>query len=41
MSIYITSFDKTTCMYFVIKDDKCFHRYMKNLGKISNIIKKN
>ena len=32
-SIYRRYFDKTKCMYFVIKDEKCFDKYIK-FGKI-------
>ena len=40
MSIYKRYFDKTKCMYFVIKDEKIFYKYIKIWKKVSNIIKK-
>ena len=40
MIIYKRYFDKTKCMYFVIKVDKFFDKYMRNWEKVSNIIKK-
>ena len=40
MSIYKRYFDKTKCMYFVIKVDNFFDKYMRNWEKVSNIIKK-
>ena len=40
MSIYKRNFDKTKCMYFLIKDEKCFDKYIEIWEKISNIIKK-
>ena len=40
MSMYKRYFDKTNCMYFMIEDEKLFDKYMKNLEKVSNIIKK-
>ena len=39
MSIYQRYFDKTTCMYFMIKDEKVFDKCMKIWGKVSHIIK--
>ena len=39
MSISKSDFDKTKCMYFMIKDEKMFHKYMKIWEKVSNIIK--
>ena len=39
MSIYQRYFDKTKCMYFMIKDEKFFNKYMKVWEKVSNIIK--
>ena len=39
MSIYKRYFDKTKCMYFMIKDEKFFDKYMKIWEKVSNIIK--
>ena len=32
MSIYKRYFDKTNCIYFMIKDEKCFDKYM-TIGK--------
>ena len=32
-------FDKTKCMYFVIKDEKNFDKYMEIWENISNIMK--
>ena len=40
MSIYKRYFDKTKCMYFMIKDGNIFDKYMKIWEKVSNIIKK-
>ena len=40
MSIYKRNFDKTKCMYFLIKDEKCFDKYIEIWEKVSNIIKK-
>ena len=40
MSIYKKYFDKTKCMYFMIKDEKIFDKYMKILEKVSKIRKK-
>ena len=31
-------FDKTKCMYFVIKDETFFNKYMKGWEEVSNII---
>ena len=39
MSIYKRYSDKTKCMYFMIKDEKNFYKYMTILEKVSNIIK--
>ena len=41
MSIYKRYFDKTKCIYFVIKDEFFFGKYMKIWEKVSNIIKNN
>ena len=41
MSIYKRDFDKTKCMYFLIKDEKIFDKYYEIREKVSNIIKKN
>ena len=32
--------DKTKCMYFMIKDEKVFDKYMTIWEKVSNVIKK-
>ena len=40
MSIFEIHFDKTKCMYFIIKDDFFFYKYMKIWGRVSNIIEK-
>ena len=40
MSIYKRYSDKTKCMYFMIKDDKSFDKYMTIWEKVRNIIKK-
>ena len=39
MSIYERYFDKTKSMYFTIKDEKLFDKYMKITEKGSNMIK--
>ena len=39
MSIYKRYFDKTKCMYFMMKDKKKFDKYMAVWKKVSNIIK--
>ena len=39
MSIYKRCFDKSKCMYFMIKDEKDFDKYIKISEKVSNIIK--
>ena len=38
MSIYERYFDKTKYMYFTIKDEKLFDKYMKITEKVSNMI---
>ena len=38
-SIYKRYFDKTKCMYFMIKGENFFDQYMKIWEKASNIIK--
>ena len=38
MGIYGRDFDKTKCVYFMIKDEKYFDKYNEILEKISNII---
>ena len=40
MSIYKRYSDKTTCMYFMIKNENFFDKYMTIWEKISNIIQK-
>ena len=40
MSIYKRYSDKTKCMYFMIKGEKNFDKYVTILEKVSNIIKK-
>ena len=40
MSVYKKDFDKTKCMYFVIKDESFFDKYNEIWEKVSNIIKK-
>ena len=40
MSIYRRDFNKTKCMYFLIKEEKAFNKYNEILGKVSNMIKK-
>ena len=39
MSIYRRDFDKTKCMYFLIKDEIFFDKYYEIWEKVSNIIK--
>ena len=39
MSMYKRYFDKTKCIYFVIKVEKMFNKYMKIWEKVSNITK--
>ena len=41
MSIYKRDSDKTKCMHFMIKDKKCFDKYMTIWKKFTNIIKQN
>ena len=40
MSIYRRDFDKTKCMYFLIKDEIFFDKYYEIWEKVSNIIKR-
>ena len=40
MSAYRIDFDETECMYFMIKEEKVFHKYMEIWEKVNNIIKK-
>ena len=40
LSAYRTNFDKTKCMYFLIKDEKLLEKYNEICKKVSNIIKK-
>ena len=39
MSVSKRYSDKTKCMYFMIKDEIFFDKYMKICEKVSNIIK--
>ena len=39
MSIHRKDFDKTKCMYFLIKDDFFFGKYNEIWEKVSNITK--
>ena len=39
MSIYKRYFNKTECIYFMIKNEKTFDKFMNIWEKISNIIK--
>ena len=41
MSIYQGYSDKTKCMYFMIKDENFFDKYMTIWEKVSNITKTN
>ena len=38
MSIYKRYPDKTKCMYFMIKDETNFDKYITNWEKVSNMI---
>ena len=40
MNIYKRYSDTTKCMYFMIKDEKKFDKFITILEKVSNIIKK-
>ena len=40
MSIYKRCSDKTKCIYFIIRDENIFDRYMKIWENVTNIIKK-
>ena len=40
MSIYKRYSDKTKCMYFKRKDEKCFDKYLTILEEVNNIIKR-
>ena len=40
MSIYNRYFDKTKCIYFMIKYENFFDKYIKICERVSNIIKK-
>ena len=40
MSIYKRYSEKTKCVYFMIKDEENFDKYMTIWEKVSNIIKK-
>ena len=39
MSAYRRNFDKTKCMYFLLKDEKLLEKYNEVWKKVSNIIK--
>ena len=41
VSAYKIDFDETEFMFFMIKEEKFFDKYMEIWGKVSNIIKKN
>ena len=41
VSAYKIDFDETEFMYFMIKEEKVFDKYMEIWEKVSNIIKKN
>ena len=40
MSVYKIYSDKTKCMYFIIKNENFFKKYIKIWEKVSYIIKK-
>ena len=40
MSAYVTDFDETECIYFMIKQEKLSDRYMEIWEKVSSITKK-
>ena len=40
LNAYRMHLDETECMYFMIKEEKVFDKYMEIWGKVSNIIKK-
>ena len=40
LSVYKRDFDKTKCIYFLIKDEHFFNKYNEIWDKVSNIIKK-
>ena len=40
VSVYRTDIDETECMYFMIKEENCFYKYMEIWKKVNNIIKK-
>ena len=40
MSMFKRCSDKTKCMYFLIKDEKMFDKYMTISKKVNNIIKR-
>ena len=41
MSIHKIFFDKTKCMYSLIKEETFFDKYMESWRKVSNIIQTN
>ena len=40
MSAYKIDFDETECMYFAIKEQKAFYKYMEMWENVNNMIKK-
>ena len=40
VSAYVTDFDETECIYFMIKQEKLSDRYMEIWEKVSSITKK-
>ena len=40
MSAYKIDLDETECIYFMIKEEKVFDKYMEIWGKVSNLIKR-
>ena len=40
MNAYRIDFDETNCMYFMIKEEKVFDKFMETWEKVSNMIKK-
>ena len=40
MSAYRRDLDETECIYFMVKEEKVFDKYIEIWEKISNIIKK-
>ena len=39
MIIYKRNFDENRCIYFLVKEEKVFIKYIAILDKVSNIIK--